>query len=290
MYKFIVFLLLSLLISFNSCKKIDEANHEHINVVIRNIGHQILLYAGDSTSVVKPITKEDDKFKIRFDSNFSFQPDTLVQIIDSLISKTLPFKHYLVEVQSCKSKQVVYSYEVGFDLENPLNNTETPKENDSLSNFVLVPCQTRTQPNDCYEISIDFLSNDNPQTAKLPLILIIIVLLFFSVVLYFKKIKSKNENQALLGKYTYDSKNMKLVFNTQTYELTSKENELLMLLFESANETVNRETILKKVWEDDGDYIGRTLDVYISKLRKKLELDPTIKLINVRGIGYKLII
>ena len=83
---------------------------------------------------------------------------------------------------------------------------------------------------------------------------------------------------------------MVLIRKEKTIELTSKENELLSLLYEFANETVNKETILNKVWGDEGDYVGRTLDVYISKLRKKLENDSSIELKNIRGIGYKLIV
>ena len=83
---------------------------------------------------------------------------------------------------------------------------------------------------------------------------------------------------------------MTLTLINNTIELTSKESELLSLLYESVNHTVDRETILNKVWGDEGDYVGRTLDVYISKLRKKLENDSSIQLKNIRGVGYKLII
>jgi DNA-binding response OmpR family regulator len=83
---------------------------------------------------------------------------------------------------------------------------------------------------------------------------------------------------------------MELSHNGKPVELTSKESDLLQLLSHSANDTVDRETILKTVWGDDGDYIGRTLDVFISKLRKKLEADPNVKIANIRGIGYKLIV
>lgn len=276
----------AILISLSSFKKNDTHNYQHTEVVVRNIGHQILLYAGDSISIVKPIINEGTKFRLQFETEFSFQPEDLVRIIDSLIQNSISYKHYLVEVELCKTSQTVYSYEVGGKF--PLTDIQP---NDSSSNFVLVPCKTRTQPKGCYEIIIDFINDKtHEETSSLPLILLLIIIPIIIFVVFIKKTKTTNGHQSNIGKYTFDSKNMKLVFNTQTYELTSKENELLMLLFESANETVNRETILKKVWEDDGDYIGRTLDVYISKLRKKLELDPTIKLINVRGIGYKLII
>jgi DNA-binding response OmpR family regulator len=62
------------------------------------------------------------------------------------------------------------------------------------------------------------------------------------------------------------------------------------LLHASVNITVERDVLLKNVWGDEGAYVGRTLDVFISKLRKKLEADPSIRIVNVRGIGYKLIL
>jgi len=273
-------------ISLSSFKKNDTLSNQHTEVVVRNIGHQILLYAGDSTSVVKPIIKKGNKFTLKFETEFSFQPEDIVIIIDSLIQHSLNHKHYLVEVESCNSNQTVYSYEVGGNFS--LTDKET---NDSASNFVLVPCKTREQPKDCYEIIIDFIDDKKQkETSNLFLVILITLIPIIIFVVFMKKKKTTKEHQANIDKYTFDSKNMKLVFNATTFELTSKENELLMLLLESANETVSREVILNKVWEDDGDYIGRTLDVYISKLRKKLELDPSIKLINVRGVGYKLII
>ena len=62
------------------------------------------------------------------------------------------------------------------------------------------------------------------------------------------------------------------------------------MLYEKLNETVEKEVILKEVWGDEGDYVGRTLDVFISKLRKKLEADPNVKIVNIRGVGYKLVV
>ena len=53
---------------------------------------------------------------------------------------------------------------------------------------------------------------------------------------------------------------------------------------------MEREVLLNKVWGDQGDYVGRTLDVFISKLRKKLEADPHVKIVSIRGVGYKMVI
>jgi len=83
---------------------------------------------------------------------------------------------------------------------------------------------------------------------------------------------------------------MSLLYGKKVSQLSHKETELLSQLYSNANSVVEREVILKNVWGDDGDYVGRTLDVFISKLRKKLEPDSNVKIMNVRGVGYKLII
>ncbi len=71
-------------------------------------------------------------------------------------------------------------------------------------------------------------------------------------------------------------------------ELTTKENQVLKILASNLNETLSRDQLQKEVWEDEGIFVGRSLDVFIFKLRKKLEVDPGIRIVNVHGKGYKL--
>ena len=105
-----------------------------------------------------------------------------------------------------------------------------------------------------------------------------------------KKHNLKNDpNMISIGEYLFDTRNMNLSFADKKVELTSKEADLLLLLHKEANTTVEREKILRMVWGDEGDYVGRTLDVFISKLRRKLEADSNIKIVNTRGVGYKLV-
>jgi DNA-binding response OmpR family regulator len=99
-----------------------------------------------------------------------------------------------------------------------------------------------------------------------------------------------NPNIIAIGKYKFDKVNMELSYVDSKIELTGKEADLLLLLHKYANETIEREQILKEVWGDEGDYVGRTLDVFISKLRKKLAADDHVKIINIRGVGYKLVL
>ena len=105
-----------------------------------------------------------------------------------------------------------------------------------------------------------------------------------------KRIPSKSDpNLLTLGAYQFDKRNIELIWEQEQIKLTHKEADLLMLLYDSANTTIERDVILNRVWGDEGDYVGRTLDVFISKLRKKLYADPNVKIVNVRGVGYKLV-
>ena len=73
-------------------------------------------------------------------------------------------------------------------------------------------------------------------------------------------------------------------------KLTTKESELLNLLCTHANDVLNRDFALKTIWIDDNYFNARSMDVYITKLRKHLKADPAIEIINIHGKGYKLII
>lgn len=91
-----------------------------------------------------------------------------------------------------------------------------------------------------------------------------------------------------IGKYTFDHKNMILKFGNGERVLTRKENALLKLLYENRNKLLTREVALKSVWGNDDYFIGRSMDVFIAKLRKYLQDDPSIFITNVHGTGFKL--
>lgn len=92
-----------------------------------------------------------------------------------------------------------------------------------------------------------------------------------------------------LGKFTFDHINMILRFDEkEKFSLTRKEAALLKLLCLNQNKLLPREIALKSIWGDDDYFIGRSMDVFISKLRKYLKADPSISITNVHGTGFKL--
>lgn len=94
-----------------------------------------------------------------------------------------------------------------------------------------------------------------------------------------------------LGKYTFNFKKQTLQFNQsdEIVTLTHREAHLLYNLYHTKNEVLDRSYILKKLWNNDDFFSGRSMDVFITKLRKKLKQDENIQIVNVRGYGYKLI-
>lgn len=92
-----------------------------------------------------------------------------------------------------------------------------------------------------------------------------------------------------IGNYTYDTKKQTLKFKDELTRLTTKEGELLKLLCNNKNKILDRNFALKTIWLDDNYFNARSMDVYITKLRKYLKKDPSIEIINVHGKGFKLI-
>jgi len=93
-----------------------------------------------------------------------------------------------------------------------------------------------------------------------------------------------------IGEYSFDSLKQLLTFRNQTMKLTTKESELLELLCRHRNEVMERNYALKAIWIDDNYFNARSMDVYITKLRKYLKKDPSVKILNVHGKGYKLLL
>lgn len=103
--------------------------------------------------------------------------------------------------------------------------------------------------------------------------------------------ENKPENSIFeFGGYTFDYNRQILIFNKKEQKLTSKEAELLKMLCENLNNVLDRSVALNKIWYDDSYFNARSMDVYITKLRKYLKEDDNVNLINVHGVGFKLVV
>ena len=108
--------------------------------------------------------------------------------------------------------------------------------------------------------------------------------------------RTSQENQAsaqqvfTLGRFTFDTRKQTLAEGDNVVKLTTKESDLLKLLCQNANKVLERNYALKSIWIDDNYFNARSMDVYITKLRKHLKEEESVEIINVHGKGYKLIV
>lgn len=102
--------------------------------------------------------------------------------------------------------------------------------------------------------------------------------------------KKNKESTMKIGRFTFDTQKQVLTIGEKSTKLTTKENELLALLCSHANEILKRNDALRTIWIDDNYFNARSMDVYITKLRKLLRDDDQIEIINIHGQGYKLIV
>jgi len=259
---------------------------------MRKIGDEVLKCIGDNTSRVLPIQQNDNQYKIPFESRLSFDPEDIVFAVNSIIKESKIASHYFVEVEQCETHSIVHSYEIS-----------------DTSSTDYIACTGRILPLDCYSLlvtivdeskSIATISNEQhiEPIATVILSFLSFSLIGFSIYNFFRNkhlspsvINAANiSNLISIGSYHFDQKNLMLLSGNDQIELSSKEAQLLFVLHDSVNTTVQREVLLNKVWKDEGDYVGRTLDVYISKLRKKLDGEVNTKIITERGVGYRLVI
>jgi len=257
-----------------SAQSVDQQHQ----LFLRAVGNEFLLQLGDSNSRVLPIHHSGNSYEVSFDRLFSFEPDLLAFCAIKTLERYEVDGGYLIEVKECNQNDVVYSYMA--DL------SQLDEE---------FPCKLRALPVSCYEFhftpislsSISKLTKENPLIFQFLVSIFLVGLGILLVVIY----RSNKNNQYLkIGIYKLNKARMTLLYKGKETTLSNKEYELLKMLFLHLNETLERELLLNAIWSDEGSYIGRTLDVYISKLRKKLECDEKIKILNVRGIGYRLVI
>lgn len=266
-------------------EKSDKSDFESAKevIIMREIANRVLRYTGDTTSTVLPINRlADNEFEIPFESGFTFKPDSLVRIIDRVISSNDLPRNYIVNVIECNTSKVIFGYAVlGVNQKN------------------IVPCLGRQQPSKRYCINIKFEESSwfSKHLYLLGLGLLGIGLIAFIAQRFRKTESSANEiNEELpiskvaiqIGQYEFLPEELLLVFESEKIPLTIKEAKLLSIFASSLNQIVDRNRLQKEVWEDEGVIVGRSLDMFISKLRKKLEQDPAVKLTNIHGKGYKL--
>jgi DNA-binding winged helix-turn-helix (wHTH) protein len=268
----------------------EDFNFARREILLRRIGHEILLQSGDSTSRVLPVRKiAGNEYQISFENAFSFQPESLVNTTQRLLANYPLASDYVVNVVNCADASVAYGYAISKN-----------KKDD------IVACIGRRQPTACYLLNIKF-GPTGIITAKNGYLLGSLTILAFVGAFFLRFAKPRkvlltsqptddsqpvDDNQHndifTLGSMSFNAEARKLLANGTTIDLTKTETRVLRIFALSPNEAIERSRLQKEIWEDEGVIVGRSLDMFISKLRKKLEFDPNIRIVVIRGKGYKL--
>lgn len=265
---------LSFTVSIHAAVGSDEFSNK-VNLALRQTGDALLLHNGDSTSVIPPIQVEGpNEYVLEMNSGFDYTllPDFLGKALNDFGID----QPYEVMVRSCETDVLV----LGFN--------KAALERDSVA------CRDRGEDLPCASIHVVFSprkSEDKNSLASLACLLIPVVGL--GGVLLFRKKESQQEvvatdSKMKLGNYRFDAQNQKLSLGEEEFELTFRESKLLNYFATHANEVLNRDAILAAVWEDEGIVVGRSLDVFISRLRKILKVDDSVAIKTVHGVGYRM--
>ena len=329
-----------------------DLRSKQVNLIIRQIGHALLLQAGDSTSRVLPVIEiKEGIFRLEFENAFIFNHDSLMALAQAFLPKKQFPSGYTVTVHDCVKSLIVYGFQV---------NNASPG---------ILPCRGRSQPQGCYTVEIAFpnlyanverkkanidqlrkefkpskvdreesksFKVDHPEVdskveekksfavdrqdanpkieqSQTTTFDYTLINLFYSSILVlvgaalligrFRKnrmpVSGQNQRDdetfetstpklASLGKFFFDVKEQRLLMGSEVIKLTDKECRILELLNKRFGQLIPRETLMQEVWINEGVITGRSLDMFVSKLRKKLGSDPDLRISNVHGKGYKL--
>lgn len=278
-YVYGILILIGLLIwQFSKPTKKHLQFSETVKIALRDVGNKLLLTENDSMSLILPVKEiGNSKYELSFQSQLTFEPGTLVSTVENSFQKAQLPSNYLVEVIQCTDGEVGYSYQMT-----------------DIEESTIIPCNSRKLPENCYTIEVRFTEIKTAYTYIAWILYGIIILVFIVMELFFfrkKKDKTPNEideKYAQLGTFQFYPDQNKLIKEAVEISLSKKECELLKIFIANPNQIVTRDELTKKVWEDNGVIVGRSLDTYISKIRKKLKDDQNIKLTNIHGVGYKL--
>ncbi|UEG51848.1 helix-turn-helix domain-containing protein [Mucilaginibacter daejeonensis] len=248
-------------------------------ILFRRIGHELLLQSGDSTSRVLPVKKiTENEYQIRFENAFTFQTDSLINLTRRELGRDPLASDYVVNVLDSRNPGAAYGYAISKNNEDEI-----------------VACKGRKQPKAHYVVDVQFKTAGG-SIIKGGYLLSGLPFLAFAGFLFFRSTQSRkplyrkdtDASTITLGSMLFEAKKGKLVINGITIDLTGTETRVMRIFASCPNEIVERSRLQKEIWEDNGVIVGRSLDVFISKLRKKLEPDPNLKITVLRGKGYRL--
>ncbi|WP_147323464.1 winged helix-turn-helix domain-containing protein [Chitinophaga silvatica] len=275
------FTILFLLVTFSLNSVAQEVSEQENRklILFRRLGHRLLLTAGDSTSRVTVHQSSNHSYQISGERPFKLVPDSLVNIAEILLKDQQIIGSYTLTVSQANSGEIVY----GFTSEDIIKGN--------------VACVGRSMHEGQYIINIQ-LPSDSGSGYVTPILSGLLVIVSATAGIQFYKKRKQPKQQAVptksaargiaIGSYTFCPDTGVLIHDAETTALTAKELTLLNIFVRQMNQVIDRNLLLKEGWEDEGVITGRSLDMYVSKLRKKFQKDASISIKNIHGKGYSL--
>jgi len=261
-----------------SVKATSTLPSEKINLALRRTADGLLRLAGDSTSRIPAVEQKGSRiWQLRIDQSFNYDElPTLLQASLQLHGITQP---YDVTVRKCNDGTIDLGYNyIDFQGKNG------------------VACRGREMPVGCHYIEITFLARGIYSKLWGQKGMIFLVIFGGLAGFYFFRRQNtspetpSNDESVWIefGNSRLDVSNQILLCSGVRQTLTFREAKLLMLFATHCGQLLERDFIIQQVWADEGVLVGRSVDVFVSRLRKKLVDDPSVGLAVVHGIGYRL--
>lgn len=269
-----------LTVSWASPGKLPE--QEPVELALRRAGHYLLKAGGDSTTRIPPIEKMNSlTWRLRLEHYFPY--DQLPKLLNESFKSFGVQGNYNVIVLDCTAETL----QLGYNFQDFQQSGEAP-------------CQNRETDTGCHLVQVHFVQpqkwNEAGWAGGAACFLLAVLMVYF----YQRGGKSKpvasqedtpaDEAPGVLrfGNSSLQPENQLLISAGTRHELTYREAKLLQLFASNPNRLLERDYILQQVWADEGILVGRSIDVFVSRLRKLLREDPTIRIVTVHGVGYRL--
>ncbi|GHB63046.1 helix-turn-helix domain-containing protein [Persicitalea jodogahamensis] len=254
---------------------------QNINLALRRTAHHLLTAAGDSTSGISPVQHPDAvTYSIRLERAFDY--DQIPDLLHESLHLHGVQDSYDVAVLDCADGVLRLGYS-HLDLKEKA-----------------IPCVGRQQEAGCRNLLITFKKPSQQSGTRWWAGLFGFLLAGISGLVWYRVARSRDKAPVpasatdhlaeviQFGRTTFHPADQSLNAAGVQHPLTYRETKLLRLFATHPNQLLERELILKLVWEDEGIIVGRSVDVFVSRLRKLLRSDPTVSISSVHGVGYRL--
>lgn len=258
------------------------------NVALRAIADALLKQDNDWISPIPPI-RRDGKNTYFIELQADVDYPGLRATIDNILRQHDIEPNYVVSLLDESDDQVLLGFQA--------------MAQDTNGNY---PCRERERSEGCYNLQLTFLetqaeplvSRQGKDQTWPPVKWVLLGLTCFLPFIWFSWSKNQHQEEKeepipdgwlqQNERTAFHLTNQLLKIEDQEMTLTYREAKLLNYFFQHTDQVMERERILEAVWEDEGIIVGRSLDVFVSRLRKKLKADPDLNIVNVHGVGYKL--